>query len=110
MSCWIFLDAYPEQSETDSFWVLNVTIVNDKFDYAPYIPDNTGKYISKNVGESIIKAFYILERPSTTPSVSPVPSEFPSMSSNPSVSDAPAFLHSVAPSVSPSTIPSMYPS
>jgi len=59
-----------------------MTIVNDKFDYAPYIPDNTGKCISKNVGESVIKTFYIPERPSTTPSVSPISSEFPSMSSD----------------------------
>jgi len=94
-----FLNENPSLSGTETFWVVNVTIVNDKFDYAPYT-DNPAKCQSTNIGESVIKAFYIPERPS----------ESPSLSSKPSVSDAPTVVQSFAPSNGVSTFPSVYPS
>ena len=94
-----FLNDNPTLSGTESFWVVNVTIVNDKFDYVPYT-DNPAKCESTDIGESVIKAFYIPERPS----------ESPSLSSKPSVSDAPTVVQSFAPSNGVSTFPSVYPS
>jgi len=96
-----FLNTNPEQSGTVSFWVVNVTIVNDKFDFDPYNRGN-GDCVTTNIGETVIKAFYIPERPSATPSVSLIPSESTSPSLEPSVSYAPSTVPSV--SYAPSTV------
>jgi len=101
-----FLNENPEQNGLVSLWVVNVTIVNDKFDYDPYNRNN-GNCISTNIGECVIKAFYISGRPSSSPSVSLIPSESTSPSLESSVSYAPSIVRSVAPSISPSTIPLM---
>jgi len=91
-----FLNDNPTLSGTEDFWVVNVTIVNDKFDYAPYT-DNPAKCESTDIGESVIKAFVIPERPS----------ESPSISSKPSGSDAPTVVQSFAPTVVQSFAPSI---
>jgi len=103
-----FLNANPEQSGTVSFWVVNVTIANDKFDFAPY--NGNEKCVSTNIGKTVIKALYIPGRPSASPSATLSPSMSISPTSNPSASDAPTVVHSIAPSILPSAVPSMKPS
>ena len=100
-------------------WVANVTITNDKFDFAPYNPDNTGTCVSPtHFGRSVIKAFSIPDRPSeapsmsSNPSISSAPSVAPTLSDVPTLTptDAPTVVKSVAPSITASTFPSVYPS